>query len=130
LIERPAASDTSRRVPLVTPTPVAFKSASHPTITTMEIEPVSGIGDEAFYQLDPSDCPFIWVRKDNVAVSIRILTGSRAEVNGRGGGRTCRWKNGADRWGPRDWRDADLMCSTVERDYLRGYEPELGSDRN
>jgi hypothetical protein len=103
LIERPAASDTSRRVLLVTPTPVAFKSASHPTITTMEIEPVSGIGDEAFYQLYPSDGPFIWVRKGNVAISIRILTGSRgSELPGRWSGlspaRTAR-SDGASRLG-------------------------------
>jgi hypothetical protein len=45
----PDASDTSRRVLLVTHSPVAFKAASHPAITTIKVEPVSGIGDEAFY---------------------------------------------------------------------------------
>ena len=70
----PAAGDTSRRVLLVTHTPRAFGFAKHPAITTIKIEPVSGIGDEAFYQVYPSGGPFIWVRKGNVAISIRILT--------------------------------------------------------
>jgi len=72
----PAASDTSRRVLLVTHTLRAFNAAKHTVITTIKIEPVSGIGDEAFYQLYPSDGPFIWVRKGNVAISIRIVTGA------------------------------------------------------
>lgn len=73
----PAASDTSRRVLLVTHTLRAFDAAKHTVITTIKIEPVSGIGDEAFYQVYPSDGPFIWVRKGNVAISIRIVTGAK-----------------------------------------------------
>jgi hypothetical protein len=74
----PAASDTSRRVVLVTHTPRAFSAASQPAITTIKIEPVAGIGDEAFYQLYPGDSPpFIWARKGNTAISIRILTGAK-----------------------------------------------------
>lgn len=71
-----AASDTSRRVALVTHSPTAFQIAKRPAITAIKIEPVAGIGDEAFYQLYPGDSsPFIWVRKGNTAISIRILTG-------------------------------------------------------
>jgi hypothetical protein len=70
----PAASDSSRRVVLVTHTPRAFDAAKHTVITTIKIEPVAGIGDDAFYQVPPTDSPFIWVRKGNVAISIRIIT--------------------------------------------------------
>jgi len=71
----PAASDTSRKVALNTHSPRAFEIAKKPAITTIKIEPVSGIGDEAFYQIYPNDqSPFIWVRKGDVTFSIRILT--------------------------------------------------------
>jgi len=71
----PAASDSSRRVALVTHSPAAFQAAKHPAITTIKIEPVSGIGNEALYQIYPHDqSPFIWVRKGNIAFSIRIMT--------------------------------------------------------
>lgn len=71
----PAASDSSRRVILNTHSPVAFHFAMHPAITTIKVEPVAGIGDEAFYQIYPGDAsPFIWVRKGTVTFSIRILT--------------------------------------------------------
>jgi len=47
----------------------------HPAITTIKIEPLSGIGDEAFYQVYPNDqSPFVWVRKGNTVFDIRILT--------------------------------------------------------
>ena len=47
----------------------------HPAITTIQIESVSGIGDEAFYQIYPhNQNPFIWVCKGNTAFSIRIIT--------------------------------------------------------
>jgi hypothetical protein len=70
----PAASDTSRRIGLNFHSPTAFKIAMRPAITTIKIESVSGIGDEGFYQLYPNASPFIWVRKGNTAISIRILT--------------------------------------------------------
>lgn len=71
----PAASDSSRRVALVTHSVAAFKYAMHPAITTIKIEPVSGIGDEAFYQIYPNNqSPFIWVRKGDNVIDIRILT--------------------------------------------------------
>ena len=71
----PAASDTSRRVGLNTHAIRAFQFAKSPAITTIKIEPVSGIGDEAFYQIYPKNqSPFIWFRKGDVAISIRILS--------------------------------------------------------
>jgi hypothetical protein len=70
----PAASDSSRRIGLNTHTPRAFGFAKSPAITTIKIEPVTGLGDEAFYQIYPNDqSPFIWVRKGSTAISIRIL---------------------------------------------------------
>ncbi len=39
------------------------------------IEPLSGLGDDAFYQLYPKGAmPFLWVKKGTQAVSIRIVT--------------------------------------------------------
>ena len=71
----PAASDSSRRVTLVTHSLRSFRFAMHPAITTIAIEPVQGIGDEAFFQIYPKNqSPFIWVRKGDVAFSVRILT--------------------------------------------------------
>jgi hypothetical protein len=70
----PKLSDSSRRVVAVIVTPKQFQIASHPAIPTIKVEPVSGIGDEAFYQLYPNASPFIWVRKGTSALTIRILT--------------------------------------------------------
>ena len=71
----PAASDSSRRIAVNTHTVRAFQFAMRPAITTIKVEPVSGIGDEAFYQIYPGDAsPFIWVRKGDKTFSIRILT--------------------------------------------------------
>ena len=44
----PAASDSSRRVTLVTHSLASFQAAMRPAITTIKIEPLSGIGEEAF----------------------------------------------------------------------------------
>lgn len=69
----PAAGDTSRRVVLNTHSARAFQIAMHPALPQIKVEPVSGIGDEAFYQLYP-DSPFIWARKGTTAISIRIMS--------------------------------------------------------
>ena len=70
----PAARDTSRRVAVNMHSVRAFQIAMHPALAQIKVEPVSGVGDEAFYQIYP-ESPFIWVRKGNNAISIRILTG-------------------------------------------------------
>ena len=70
----PKLSDSSSRVVLVIVSPAQFKIAMRPTISKIKVEPVSGVGDEAFYQIYPDASPFIWVRKGTNAVSIRILT--------------------------------------------------------
>jgi len=70
----PKGSDTSRKVALNLHSRRAFQFAMRPAITTIKVELVSGIGDEAFYQVYPSGGPFIWFRKGDTGVSIRILT--------------------------------------------------------
>ena len=70
----PKGGDTSRRVVLVIVSQAQFKIAGRGTVPTIKIEPVGGVGDEAFYQIYPGNAsPFIWVRKGNSAFSIRIL---------------------------------------------------------
>jgi len=45
------------------------------------IEPVSGIGDEAFYQITKSsEAPFLFVKKGNAAFSVRILNGLKLKA--------------------------------------------------
>ena len=70
----PKASDTARKVAVNTHTQRAFEFAKKPAISTIMIESVSGVGDEAFFQLYPKgQNPFIWVRKGSKAFSIRLL---------------------------------------------------------
>jgi RNA polymerase subunit RPABC4/transcription elongation factor Spt4 len=69
----PKLSDSSSRVVLVIVRPAQFTIAKNSGFT--KAEPVSGVGDEAFYQIYPNNpSPFIWVRKGSGALSIRILT--------------------------------------------------------
>lgn len=69
----PKMSDSSRRIGVNAHTQRAFTFAKRPAITTIKVEPVSGVGDEAFYQIYPNASPFIWFRKGSTAISIRIL---------------------------------------------------------
>ena len=70
-----AATDSSRRVALNTHEISAFGIAKKPFSPAIKIEPVSGIGEEAFYELYPKNAPpFLWFRKGDVAISIRIIT--------------------------------------------------------
>jgi hypothetical protein len=43
--------------------------------TQLKPEPVSGIGDEAYYEVFGSDSPLLVVRKGSSAFNIRILNG-------------------------------------------------------
>lgn len=69
----PKMSDSSRRIAVNTHSARAFGFAKNPAIKTIKIEPVAGLGDEAFYQIYPNDSPFIWVKKGTNAISIRIM---------------------------------------------------------
>jgi hypothetical protein len=45
------------------------------------VEPVSGIGDDAFYQMTKStESPFLFVKKGNSAFSVRILNGLKLKA--------------------------------------------------
>jgi hypothetical protein len=48
--------------------------------TRIAIEPASGIGDEAYYELFKSDSPFLVVRKGNTAFSLRVLNGLKLKA--------------------------------------------------
>jgi len=55
----------------------AIKSQAGP----MTMEPVSGIGDDAFYEIPKSsESPFLYVRKGDVAFSVRILNGLKLKA--------------------------------------------------
>ena len=70
----PKMSDSARKIAVNTHSQRAFEFAKKPAITTIKIEPVSGVGDEAFYQIYPKGAsPFIWVRKGSNAISVRML---------------------------------------------------------
>ena len=70
-----AETDTSRRIAVNLHSASAFAVGMRSPITAIKVQPVSGIGDEAYYQIYPNNAnPFIWFRKGTVAVSIRIIT--------------------------------------------------------
>jgi hypothetical protein len=63
----------SRRVTLTVMPPVAFQMGkADPKI---KIEPASGIGDEAYYEVFKADSPFLVVRKGNTVFAVRVLNG-------------------------------------------------------
>lgn len=68
------AKDTSRKIYVNVHNTVSYNAAKHTSITTIKIEPISGLGDDAFYALYPKNDPFIWVKKGDQSISIRILT--------------------------------------------------------
>ena len=70
----PNGADSSRRVVLVIVRPGQFQMAKRPGTPT-PIEPVAGVGDEAFYQVYPNNpLPLIWVKKGATNFTIRIIT--------------------------------------------------------
>jgi hypothetical protein len=71
-------SDTSRQVWIATHTPNALNIAKHTTNPSIKIEPISGLGDDAFYQIYPAPTsPFLWVKKGDKAISIRVSNPSK-----------------------------------------------------
>jgi hypothetical protein len=71
---------THRRVTLSMTSLTGFqfaKSTANPKIT---IEPVTGIGDEAYYELFKGDSPFLVVRKGNTTFNVRILNGLKLKA--------------------------------------------------
>jgi len=66
-----------RRVTLSIMQVAAFQFGKSGANTRIKIEPVSGIGDEAYYELFTSDSPFLVVRKGSAAFNVRILNGGK-----------------------------------------------------
>jgi len=65
--------DTSRQLHVEFHDIRAYDIAKHGNAIT-KIEPVAGVGDDAFYQLYPNGAsPFIWVKKGNQSISIRVM---------------------------------------------------------
>jgi hypothetical protein len=66
--------DTSRQLHVEFHTTRAYDIAKGGNSVT-KIEPVSGVGDDAFYQLyTTGGTPFLWVKKGSQTISIRIST--------------------------------------------------------
>lgn len=66
--------DTSRQLHVEFHTIRAYNIAKGGNAIT-KIEPVAGVGDDAFYQLYPNGAtPFIWVKKGDQSISIRVMT--------------------------------------------------------
>jgi hypothetical protein len=75
----PEARDSSRRLVLNLHSLSAYGIAGQPKMgMPIVIEPIAGIGDDAFYQMYPKDSPpFIWFKKGKTGVSIRIIIGTK-----------------------------------------------------
>lgn len=67
--------DTSRQLHVEFHTIRAYNIAKGGNVIT-KIEPVTGIGDDAFYQLYTSGkaTPFLWVKKGEKSISMRLST--------------------------------------------------------
>src|SRR5262249_29392298 len=71
-----AGTDINHRRVLVSMTSTAAFNVVKSRTGPITIEPVSGIGDEAYYQIPKSsESPFLFVRKGSAAFSVRILNG-------------------------------------------------------
>ncbi len=69
----PNGSVDNRRLNLALMTIAAFDMGK--SNSQLKLEPVSGIGDEAFYEVFASDSPVLVVRKGSSAFNLRILNG-------------------------------------------------------
>ena len=69
----PKGGVNNRRLTLSLKTVAAFDMGK--SITQLKLEPVSGIGDEAYYEVFSADSPLLAVRKGSSAFTIRILNG-------------------------------------------------------
>jgi hypothetical protein len=68
-----------RRITLSILSVAGFQVGKSGTNKRITIEPVSGIGDEAYYELFTSESPFLVVRKGSVAFDVRILNGLKVK---------------------------------------------------
>jgi hypothetical protein len=76
-----AGNDIDHRRVVLSITSAAAFNALKSRAGIMTIEPVSGIGDEAFYEIPKSsESPFLYVRKGDAAFSLRILNGLKLKA--------------------------------------------------
>jgi hypothetical protein len=76
-----AGNNTDHRRVIVSLTSAATFNALKSRAGIMTIEPVSGIGDDAFYAIPKSsESPFLYARKGNAAFSVRILNGLKLKA--------------------------------------------------
>jgi hypothetical protein len=68
-------SFSNRRVTVQYITVAGFNFAKSHDNPKIKIESVSGVGDEAYYEIFKSDSPFLAVRKGTLAIQVRILNG-------------------------------------------------------
>ena len=75
----PEYRDSSRRLVLNLHSLRAYGYAGQAKVgMPIVIEPIAGIGEDAFYQIYPKDSPpFIWFKKGKTGVSIRIIIGTK-----------------------------------------------------
>jgi hypothetical protein len=71
---------SNRRVTVSVMTSAAFAIGKSGADKRVTIEPASGIGDEAYYELFKSDSPFLVVRKGGTAFNVRILNGLKLKA--------------------------------------------------
>ena len=76
-----AGNDINHRRVVVSVTSAATFNALKSRAGIITMEPVSGIGDDAFYEIPKSsESPFLFVRKGNAAFSVRILNGLKLKA--------------------------------------------------
>ena len=77
----PAMEPNYRRVVVTITSLTAFQAGKSRNNPGMTIEPVAGIGDEAYYEiLKSSESPFLVVRKGNAAFTVRVLNGFKLKA--------------------------------------------------
>ncbi|HEY3933463.1 MAG TPA: hypothetical protein VGL65_02505 [Gemmatimonadales bacterium] len=72
----------ARRVTLSYSSVTAFDNAkSHPN-TFFTVVPVSGVGDDAFYEVFKSDSPYLVVKQGTTVFTVRVLNGLKLKAFG------------------------------------------------
>lgn len=79
--DAPGGDINYRRVVVSITSAAGFSVVKSRGSAKITIEPVSGIGDEAFYEMTKSaESPFLFVRKGSSAFSVRILNGLKLKA--------------------------------------------------
>lgn len=78
----PANSFGARRVTLSILPVAGFELTKSRTTTAYTVVPVTGIGDDAYYEVFKADSPFLVVRKGGTAFTLRVLNGLKLKAFG------------------------------------------------